>query len=430
MEYLIHYIIAAIILSFVTFHISQTKFNKRQRLINLGITLIIIGLLVMVNYGKLLGINIFDQASANYLIKTFIVVMVTIFYIKTNYKISYGRLIILGLVYYLTSLLTSRVAHNFYLDLIYYFYYLTPYAQMIVNLIANAINALIWLIIIKVINERQNYHSLISYLPLVLASITIAIILYMMNNSVSNLTNLSFIIIIILLNYLIIYIYMKNMSKLQKELANKRFEVERNYYQDKLELQMNNYNRSFAFVHDLIYKLKDIETAIKHEDLKTIDHEIKDLHSNLLKEFNIMYTSSKTISLVLSNHLNEIAANEIKIKTTIKYSDFTFLDEIDALKLFDKAICYAIKACIKTKADYKFINLATENKNASIIIKLIFSKNNDEFNDELLDDLKLIIDKYHGRYFEEYNHEETYAMINLAFNLSDVHDLLAYENRI
>lgn len=429
MQEVLNYSLQALILYYIIERLCEAKTLKKNRLLMLVESLVVINLVVDVDFATNFGVNVFDVPSVNRIIYSILTILIVLVFAKYNYKVKLTNLLIIALAYFLSLRISIKVAHNFYLDLINYFYIISWKANLIVNLITNLINFLIWFIVIKVIKERHYYNNLITYLPLLLAAITIAIILVMMNIPASNLTNLSLIVIIILFNYLMMYIYMQNMHKLHKQVSDQKFAIERKYYQEKIDLELNNYNRSFGFIHDLIYKLKDVEKSLVQEDIGLALNEVNDINQDLIKEFNVMYTSSKTISLVLNNHLYEFAQHNIKIKTTIKYSDFTFLDDIDAISIFDKLIKYAIAANTKCKTDYKFINISTGNKNSSIIIKFIFAKDDDDFNDLLLDDVNEIISKYHGRYLTDYLASDQYAIINISFNIADVQNNFALENQ-
>ena len=429
MRELLYYSLIALSLFYVIYKVSEEKYARKYRLVYIFEAFVVITTLTFVDFAKYLDVNVFDVQNVNRLIYTVLTIAIVLTAAKYIYKIKFRHLFLIGISYFISLELSFKIAHNFYLDLINYYYILSSVANIIVEIITNLINFMIWFIVIKVIKERQYYQSLISFLPLLICVFTIFIILVLMNIKVSSLSYLSLVIIIILMNYSMIYIYMKNMRKLNIELNEKKFEIERNYYKEKLELEMHNYNRSFGFVHDSIYKLKDIKAALTNNDLDKLNKEVDDLHNDLIKEFNVLYTSSKTVSLVLNNHLFEIANNDIKVKTTIKYADFTFMDEVDAISLFDKLLVYAIKVNESSNNNYKFINISTENKNSSIIIKIIFSKDDEEFNDILIDDIKEIVKRYKGRYLEEYEDIDAYATINISFNLTDINEYFAIENQ-
>ena len=200
------------------------------------------------------------------------------------------------------------------------------------------------------------------------------------------------------------------------------------YYNDRLELQNSHYNRSFKFIHDLIYKIKDIREDVKNKNYGNLDDKIDTLYSKLLKEFNIVFTISKTISVAINNNLEAISSNNIAIKTTLKYSDFTFMSDIESTEMFDILLKYGISSTKVINNDYKFINLSTYLRHSNIIIKIMFSGNYELCHNNLLDNLSTIIKKYDGEIFKQYDEVDEYSSISIMFDIDTINKFKSLEN--
>ena len=175
----------------------------------------------------------------------------------------------------------------------------------------------------------------------------------------------------------------------------------------------------------MIYKMDEIETDLLNNNIETAKDNVNKLRVKLAQEFNILYTNSRTLSVILNKYLDELITNDIKIKTNIKYNDFTFIADDDLAIFLDKLIVYAISKCQKTKDDYKFIHISSDIKNQNVIINFIFSSDNLKLDLNLAE----FIDKYQALIYHEIN-DDHYEVIDVCFNLSIIKNNLAFENRI
>ena len=179
----------------------------------------------------------------------------------------------------------------------------------------------------------------------------------------------------------------------------------------------------------MIYKIKDIKKAIDNNDQVKLNSDVDDLHNKLLKEFNILFTNSKTLSVILNNHLVTLAENNIDIKTNIKCADFTFMEELEITKLLEFLLDYAIDYSKVSSDNERFININSFIKNNNFVIKFIFSCDHNKMSLNDFDDINKIIDKYHGHLFFDYDTEDKYATVSILFDLNTISDYMSIENQ-
>ena len=425
----IFYFLIFLIIDYVAHNLFPAKISIKQRLFYVLIIGALLTFILKIDF-KTIFKTITSYHYLDSLIKSLIIIILHFIYIKLAYKTNIKDNLIISFLSLGIITLALTIANNFYVDLMKYFLGFYYSVDSAIHFSAIIIDFLLWIIFIKIYKETKKIASFKSLFPIALITLTILSILYMINFKLTSRTILSITIIIILINYIIIYSYMRKLSDARLKAESKRLETERNYYQELAKMQSDHYDTSFNFIHNLITEVKKAKELLNNKEYQEANQQVDLVHSELIREFNIIYTNSRTISSVINAHLKEITSNDIKLKTTIKYSDFSFMDDLDATQLFDKLLTYMLNDCIKAKTSDKFININTSLISSCLVIKLIFSQNNNQDNKGSMDDIKTLVEKYGGKLIFKHEKSNDYAEINLIYNIRLMNDNMGLENQI
>ena len=326
LNYLIYLIFSCLIVDYALSKMHRRKISYRDKLIYLGVLVV--------------DIFVFTTLPSNFeflidiLWRTIIITSMHGRYIGRTYELSAAKTIGYAVASMLIFFSSIFISNNFYTELLNYESVPKFSIFIVILLCSNFVNLLMWFVLSKLIIQYKTSFKIKIYWPIIIPIITILVILYSMTRDISKPSIYSLVFIIILANYAAIYIYIKNVGDFQIESERKKMELENNYYKEIAKTQMDHYDNSFSFIHDLIERVRNAEKAIDSGDQELSKNEIHAIHNDLIKEFNVIYTNSRTISTVINSHIKELTDNDIKLKTNITYSDFTFMDDSEAIKLF------------------------------------------------------------------------------------------------
>ena len=403
------YLLSIILTILIITNAASKLYSKRVKRIN---PLILIFVALIINLIIILNINS--------LAKTVLIILIQIILLNYCFKIDLNQNIGFNITAVLIDCLAYKISINFYYDLINYLNFDFKIAILLIAFIFGIISFSSWFILITFIKDKQYISNKRNYFLLVVPLVTIFVILFLMNSDIPNVINLVLLMILTLSNYILLYIYLKNVVNANK----KELDIERKYYKEKIEFQNEQYNNSFDFVHNMLYKMADIDNNLNNDNIEIAKEEVSKLHKKLAQEFNILYTNSRTLSLVLNKYLDELISNNIHVKTNIKYNDFTFINDEDLTLIIEKLIVYAIDKCRSSNEEYKFININSDLKNQNVIINLVFSS------DSPVGDLSIekVLEKYQALLYQDANKDHR-EFIDICFNLSIIKDNLALEHR-
>ena len=369
------------------------------------------------------------KLGAPVFIKNLIFTLIYYAFIKLNSKAELREGTFITLIFSTISFIAFTFALNSVRDLNQYNVYIDKTSiNSLIIIMALSLNILVWLILLKLFKSKDSFKSISALIPIALPLVTIFILLNLRRYIWFNTRAITIVVILLLTNYIFIYLYIRNVIIMRNDIKERQNELEKKYLENKLSLQTMQYEKSFNLIHNMVNEMQDIKQKYDQANYSELGQEIDHLNNELIKEFNILYTNSKTLSVVLHNHLDEFTRNNIKIKTTLNYSDFTFMHEAEELELFEKIITYAINSCNATKDEYKFINIKSDLKNDSLVIKTKFnhSTNDDQ---EIINNLKAILKNYNALVIGEISDDKYYNLV-IIFNINDIKDNLALENKI
>ena len=419
LNYFVYYLLYCLIIDYSAKMLAITSIDLKRKIMSFVVMLVSLIIVSKISFN---GAGIYLV-----ILKTLVILLIQLYYFKHVYKANLKENIIFNLLALSIAYISINIADNLYTDLIIRMNFNGYYAYLTIILISNIITLMIWFILTRIIKEFKNFDMTITMFPVIIMAITIFIILMMAKYDLSNSMIISSMVVIVLLNYIAIYLYIKFINTIKTNIEKHNLEMEIKYYKEKARLELSHYNTSFNFVHNMIYRIKKAEEDASNNDIKAVQEELYDIHRNLLKEFNIIYSNSEILSSIINSHLSEITKENIDFKTTIKYSDFTFMSEIDLTKLFELLITAAIESCKHSKQENKMINIISSLKSSFLVINIAFT--NDDYSIiETVDSLNKIIKKYNGYTITNVNKELNYNSIDIAFNLEDIKQFKALEN--
>lgn len=374
---------------------------------------------------------LFNQIGIAVLINNLIFALMYYIFIKLTVNLGKRESIIVTLIFSVISFTIFSFAYNFILDLNHYNIYIQKSAfELLTIIVSIAANILIWLILLKLFKDKESFKSISALIPIVLPLITIIILLNLRRYIWFNTTAIAIVVALLLGNYIFIYLYIRNVIIMRNDVKERKNELEKKYLENKLALQTMQYEKSFNLIHNMVNEMQNIKHNYDQGQYDKLGEDINHLNTELIKEFNILYTNSKTLSVVLHNHLDEFTTSNIKVKSTLNYTDFTFMQEAEELALFEKVISYAISSCKEANDDYKFINIKTDLKNESLIMKIKFNYSN-YVNEHVIDEeLTSFIDKYKAMLVKEVSDDKKYYNLALIIKISVINDSLALEHKL
>lgn len=287
------------------------------------------------------------------------------------------------------------------------------------------------------VNFTRNYKQIISskfsILIFILPITTIILLLNLSNYFEFNPILLFIYFGLIISNFITIYVYIKNLEYIKKENEKKLIEIENKSLRTKYELLNSQFNANFNFIHDLINKLSQSEEQIKNKEYDLIESSIKEINRSLTKEFNIIYTNSRTIGFVLNSRLETLINNNIEVKTSIQFNDFTFIDDLNQIDIYEKSLDFAIESCLNSNQKEKIIVLDTFEKNNLLFIKILFNKKHSIDEIKLNSNLKQIshtVALYHGKISFLRDFSSELSSLVIMFDINEINNFYTEENKI
>lgn len=178
---------------------------------------------------------------------------------------------------------------------------------------------------------------------------------------------------LILANYVTLWLYIKLFESLKKadelQITNQNIQLQN----EKYELIATNYENSFYFLHDLLHQCIRLENVYdnNYQQAKEV---ISNISNKVARKFNMFYTDSYPLRIVL-NQYNELLENyEITLNTTILELP-SFLSKVDQTFLFDKLIKISIDSCIEAQNEDRYINIHSRKQDYGAIIQCTFRTN-------------------------------------------------------
>lgn len=195
------------------------------------------------------------------------------------------------------------------------------------------------------------------------------------------------------------------------------------------------YNNTRSLIHDIKKHINILKQFDQLGEYNEIHNYIHELDSEIERNCNSIQTSQKVLNLVISQKIDLINKNDIKLKLDIDDSDMSFLTAYEQNVLYSNLLDNAIESCLKLKNKRNIILKIKTNKNF-IVIKminscseifygdniLISSKSNIEEHGFGMKNIMKILDKHNGKLNYDYNEKINSFTTRIIFIKEDEHD--------
>lgn len=190
-------------------------------------------------------------------------------------------------------------------------------------------------------------------------------------------------IFLVLSNIITLFYFYKllNSVNLEKQLQEEKQLKERTELEYKL--LSNQYNNNYTLLHTLLHSYVDLKKLLNERKYHELSKQLEQLSNNVFNEFNSISTGSLILNILISNKLETLRKFNIKIRSTILYSDYTFMDLVDQKSFFNTLINLSINECKKNDKNERIIIISSKIKEEKAYFHLYFpifslqdSKNN------------------------------------------------------
>lgn len=173
-------------------------------------------------------------------------------------------------------------------------------------------------------------------------------------------------------NLFSIYLISKHLEsvKTQNELKKDKEHIEIEF-----KLYSKYYYENFNLLHALLHSYTDMKLLLDNKNYDELDQKLTDLSNKTLNEFNSIFSESLLLNTIISNKISILSQYNIVIKTKLLYSDFSFMNIVDATTFFSKIIDYCIDCCKEFDNSIIYINSKLINKKPAL--HFYFSSNKD-----------------------------------------------------
>lgn len=261
-----------------------------------------------------------------------------------------------------------------------------------------------------------------SWIILILPITTIALVLNLENYVALMRQNFVFIIILfgfIVSNIITIFIFFKVISYFEYKITNSKIKLEDIYLKSKYNLLEQQYNQSFSFLHDILKKSITLQNLLNSKNYEELDNELNMLTNKTFKSFNMLYTNSDVINNIMNSKLSILSENDIEIRFTIEYNNFSFLSLQDQFLFFSSLLDFLISASIKSTNDERIAIFRITFVNNIVKVQLLYKKYDIDCLDEydiLVKFLDTLKSKHEILYSLEKNISDDYDSFVIIFN--------------
>ena len=234
-------------------------------------------------------------------------------------------------------------------------------------------------------------------------------------------------------NFLFIYLFFKDMELINKRNEDKLMEAEHNVLKMKFELLNIHFQNSFDFLHNTIKDMNSLQMMLNENKIDLLNDKLTSMNTKLIKEFNIIYTNSNTVGVVLNNYLDKFTSNNIEVKSTLIYNDFTFMTDVDQITLLDNSLYVALHSCISSNESYKFIFIKVFRDAGSIVIKIQFNSSNCFLEEDIMDkinEIKKLLKRYHGNFCKNNNSRLELMEFIYSFVEYEINEFFPLEHKL
>lgn len=198
-------------------------------------------------------------------------------------------------------------------------------------------------------------------------------------------------------NFIFIFIFFKIIENVQMRQNIETLKFKEELTRIRYELLDQHYKSNFSFLHDLIVICRDANKYLDENNLDELKKKIAIINETAFSEFNTIYSNSPVLNAVINNYLNILNENDIKIRTTIEYSDFSFISLYDQTELFSFLLEFGIDCCKNSKLKEKLIIIKSKEVGNQLLLQMLITSNG-KCQLEISNDFFKLLDKYDAKF--------------------------------
>lgn len=200
-------------------------------------------------------------------------------------------------------------------------------------------------------------------------------------------------------NIVTLFIFYKLIEKIE---VTETLSKEKQNTENEFKIYGQHYYESFNFLHNLLHSYVDIKKLLDEKNYQDLETKLNNLSDKTFAEFNSIYSESFILNVVINNALDLMRKNNVHIRTSLLYSDFSFFDLIDSKTFFTEIIDSCIQSCILESSNIIHIN--SRKNDHQIIISIYFpSKVDYSANFANNNRLKNLTKKYNINHYYSYD---------------------------
>lgn len=179
-------------------------------------------------------------------------------------------------------------------------------------------------------------------------------------------------IFLVLSNIITLFYFYKllNSVNIEKQLQEEKQLKERTELEYKL--LSNQYNNNYTLLHTLLHSYIDLKKLLDEKKYYELSLQLENLSNDIFSEFNSISTGSLILNILISNKLEILRKYNIKIRSSILYSDFTFMNLIDQKSFFNTLINLSINECKKNEQGKRTIFISSKFQESKIYFHIYF----------------------------------------------------------
>lgn len=366
--------------------------------------------------------------EANYPIINLVANVVALFIISLQYRTGLGqRIIAVGLTFFcMVSVESACVAATNYLGASAF--QTGTYKNIAGLAVCNLIIFAASLIIHNFKNMKKNilipknYWIAISGIP----TLSIFAILLILHNNVNQFQAIMIIIVFLLINGFIFYLYDALVSSYNLKIQSTLLAEEKEYYYNQCQYMQQSEQEINSFRHDVRNQLDMIYELLKYEPKDSIKECAEKLEKNLVSSSVYSKTGNIALDSILNLKLSQAKQKEIQISCKSEVPGDLQLNASDLMVILGNLLDNSITAAEKVKDD-PFIKvevsyskgmlfISIENAYCGKIIEingyLLTTKNNKEHHGYGLNNVKKVLEAYHG--MVEFEHTKNIFRVDAA----------------
>ncbi len=357
--------------------------------------------------------------------KSLIIFTIFLLYTIFQFKDTIFKTLWSTIPFYTFSLLSELII-GVILNYLFQFYKTTQISSWLYNI--GLISSVLLLILFSYIfvkfihylklNSFPNYCEIVFVFPLA----TIVLLSFLNNYyEIINDTAITLLIFLCILvsNFAILIIFFLIIRSNKMSLDLKLAQYEKDVIDTKYNLLKNHYNNNFSFLHDLLHRCYKMHELVENNDIIHLDKELNSLIDITFNKFNSIYSNSLVLNYIVNDYIELLQKNKIKITSSIKYNDFTFLTLNEQTEIFTRFLEYGVLLNQVTPEDKRNIIIKSNRIGNQIIIGTIITCQNIE--DNLIKKIK--------QDFQPLLDNNTNSNISIKVNSNDSISIILYFTR-